>query len=352
MNRFSHKDIENSFLHVLKNINVDEKIAQLTVKGLIHTSLRGVDSHGIRLFPHYVNSVLKGRLNPTPNFNFQETNISTGKLDADHTFGHAAGIIGMNHTIKLAQKTGIGMVSVFNSSHCGALAYYALQACKYDMIGLAFTHASPKVKTPKSKRSFFGTNPLCFTAPMKNEDPYCFDSAPTLMPFNKIRQYREDDKELPENIATDKNGIETLNPHLATQLLPMADYKGFGLTMLVDVLCGLLTGMPVGNKISQMYEEPLSQRRYLGQVFIAIKIDSFEDPDIFKSRLQETCDKIRNEPKINPDSIIQVAGDPEKRKMKNRLGNGIPIKEFDINKINKLLLNYDVPSLKPMSYDS
>jgi len=113
---------------------VREDVAEQTARGLWMTSLRGVDTHGVRLVPHYVLGVQEGRINPHPKMDFKQTSMSTGLLDADHTFGHAGGIVAMHKAIELAHNTGSGFVAVKNSSHCGAMAYFALEACKSDMI--------------------------------------------------------------------------------------------------------------------------------------------------------------------------------------------------------------------------
>ena len=119
------------------------------------------------------------------------------------------------------------------------------------------------------------------------------------------------------------------------QLLPIGDYKGFGWSMMVDILAGLLSGMPVGKDVSQMYGD-LTQKRYLGHFFGCIRVDVFQPVKKFKSRLQELAEKVRKEPKKDEESLNMVPGDPEKKCMEIRLKNGIPVNIKDLNKINKL----------------
>lgn len=326
----------------LLKVGVKRDIAELCASGMVLTSLRGVDTHGIGLLSHYVAGIKGGRINPNPNFKFERTSASTGTFDADHGLGYAVGIVAMRHAISLAKDSGSGFVSVRNSSHCGALAYYGLEACKEDMIGLAFTHATSRMKSPGSSREFFGTNPICFAAPMASEEPYCFDSAPTPLPFHKIMHHRQASLPLPRGSAADQYGNETTDPHRVSQLLPIGDYKGFGWAMTVDVLTGLLSGMPVGRNISKMYDDPLSEKRYLGQFFGAIRIDVFESPEVFKKRLQKLAEDIRGEPKLNEDSENMVPGDPEKKTMKRRLEEGIPISDHDLQKFNSLAESIEI----------
>ena len=128
--------------------------------------------------------------------------------------------------------------------------------------------------------------------------------------------------------------------------MPIGDYKGYGWAMMVDILCGLLTGMPAGRSISKMFVDPMSQKRYLGQFYGAIKIGSFTDIERFKQRLQQMADEIRRLPRINPDIAVQIPGDPEKRKEANRSEQGIPIKPLDLEAFNALAQQFDI---KPLS---
>ena len=323
--RIEAENLRSFVYSVLVAAGVAEEVAEPTATGLWKTSLRGVDSHGVRLRPQYVAGVKGGRLNPRPHMDFEQTGRAGGKLDADHTFGHAAGVRAMKESIALADQAGAGFVSVRNSSHCGALAYFAELASEGDMIGIAFTNATPKMRTPGSIRPFFGINPLCFTAPMEGEGPFCFDSAPTPFPNNKIKQYAEDGRELPPGVAADSNGRETLDPLAAAMLLPIGDYKGFGLAAVAEVFCGFLSGMPAGNKVTTMYGNSMASKRYLAQFYGAIRVDLFEDPGVFRRRLRELAEELRCEPARDGVPPPQLPGDPEKRAIVERGENGIPV---------------------------
>ena len=109
--------------------------------GLCNTSLRGVDSHGIRLLPHYLNSSKSGRKNKKPNIKISKKYTSLISVDADHAFGHAASLFTVNKLMKLSDKSGISAASIYNSSHCGALASTCIEVAKKDYICIGFTNA-------------------------------------------------------------------------------------------------------------------------------------------------------------------------------------------------------------------
>ncbi len=321
---------------VFLKLGVEAATAHLTARGIWLASLRGVDSHGIRLLPHYIAAVEGGRINPTPSYDYEQTTASTGRLDADHTFGHAAGIVAMRHAVELARAAGSGHVAVRNSTHCGMMAYYGLEACRQDMIGLAYTHSTPKLQSAGGVRPFFGANPICFAAPMLREEPFCFDSSSTTMSANEIRLFAEEGRTLPPHRAADAAGQETQDPTRFEQLLPIGDYKGFGIAFMVDILCGILTGMPGGDEISNMFADSLSERRFLGQFYGALRIDAFQEPDRFKQRLQDLADRLRAEPRRDPEIPLQAPGDPEKAHEDDRSRNGIPIRLVELSRLEEI----------------
>ncbi len=343
--RFSADRIYGFLIPALKAAKVRDDVAKHVAEGLLNASVRGVDSHGIRLLPHYIASVEGGRINPDPQYRFERTASAAGTFDADHTFGHAAGIEAMRKAIDMANSAGVGVVSVYNSTHCGTSAFFALAAAKKDFIGFAFTHANSLLNTPNSTRPFFGLNPIAMAVPCEGEEPFCYDSAPSVITWNKLLQLRQENIDAPLLSGADDKGIPTNDPHKITQLLPIGGYKGFGLAMIVDILCGLLAGMPVGRDISDMYKTPLSQKRYLGQLYMAIKIDAFQPLDTFKRRMKKLMDDVHNEPKTDANNAIMAPGDPEKKAAAERLKNGIPVKEHDLNAFKALADKYGLDFL-------
>jgi ureidoglycolate dehydrogenase (NAD+) len=309
--------------------------AKLAADAICMASLRGTDSHGIRLLPHYCDAIKNGRIVADAEFVFEKTFASSGIFDANHGMAHAAVSLAMDNAIEMATHSGIGFVSIKNSNHCGAMAPYAMRACGSDMIGFAFTNATAKVKVFNADTPYFGINPICMAAPMEDEDPFCYDAAPTLMSNNKVKMYKEAGEMLPPDVAADTEGQMTLDPSLARMLLPLGGhqggYKGFGMAMMVDILSSLLSGMPNGSRVSSMYPMDggdLSDKRYLGQFVGAVRIGAFEDPDVFKKRLKATAEEIRSYKNTDfKDKPVMVAGDPEKRTAKERLVSGIPLSE-------------------------
>jgi ureidoglycolate dehydrogenase (NAD+) len=298
------------------------------VSSLVQTSLRGVDSHGINLFPHYCRAVVAGRVNGNPRMTIDKTGESAAVVDADHAFGHHAGAVAMDLAIELGKKSGVGAVSVRNSTHFGAAAYFGLRAPEKDCLGFAFTNADALVKAFGARQAFFGTNPICFTAPMEREGPYCLDMATSLVSWNKIKNHRREKKPIPAHWAFDEEGNGVTDPDSARTLNPVGEYKGFGLGMMIDILCGALAGGPMNGEILPMFIPPLNPvKRRLSHFFVAVDISRFIDPSVFKNIVQGVADRIRILPPLDAHLPVMVAGDPEKKMYGARVASGIPVHE-------------------------
>lgn len=315
---------------VLKRADVRDDVAAGLTHALIESSLRGVDSHGVRLFPHYIRGVLGGRINANPAYRFTKTSPSTALFDADHTFGHAACLEAAKEAMGLAKEGGSAHLAVYHSSHFGAAATYALEIARHNMIGMSFTNTDALVKTYGGKKAFLGNNPICIAVPCDGEEPICLDMATSIVTFNKIKQLREQGLTAEPGIGADNDGIETTDPHRISMLNPIGGYKGYGLSFMVEVLCSLITGMPYGPQIPKMFEAPMDEKRNLGQFIIALRIENFQDINLFKKRMAIFVEELRKSAPFHPDQPVQVPGDPEKKKQKERLKTGIPLSDAEL----------------------
>ncbi|MDD4938204.1 MAG: Ldh family oxidoreductase [Candidatus Shapirobacteria bacterium] len=335
------EEIKNIICKIFDSINVKTDIYIPVVNGLVESSLRGVDSHGIRLVPHYVNGVLSGRINSNPRIKIKKTSLTTMVLDADNTFGITAGAKAMENAIKMAKENGTGVVVVKNSSHFGAAAIYGLMAARENMVSYSFTNVDSLVVPYGGKEPFLGTNAFCFTAPMEGESPFCLDMATTVMSLNKLMMFKRQNKKLESGLAVDKNGNETTDPKLAERLIHFGNYKGYGIALMIEMMTSLMSGMPYGPNIPHMF--PLdSQRRRLSHFFMAIDIKRFQPIKIYKKRMKCIADELRSIIPASGFSKVMIAGDREKSFYKNRIKNGIPLTKEIIKDYNKLLKKLNI----------
>ena len=337
MKRYSAERLKKLCREALIKVSVDKDIIFDVTECLIETSLRGVDSHGIRLLPHYINVVKSGRINSDPNINFEQNSPTTGIFDADHTFGHYAASEAMKKAIKMAKEMGSGFVVVKKSSHFSASSYYALQAARNDMIGISATHSTSMAVPTRGIKPYLGTNALTFSFPCLEEDPICLDMATTQISWNKVLNSRNLGIKLDGNFAINEEGNTTAAPEKACGLLPAGLHKGYGLGLVVEILCAMLSGGPYGPYLTRMFDEKtISEKRNLSHFVGAINISTFIDIDIFKRRIKELITELRNQPSNLHDEQVLVAGDPEKHSMRDRIKNGLPISKETIEELNTM----------------
>ena len=324
MRRFEPDRLKDRMVEQLTRRQVHPESVRHVVSALMETSLRGVDSHGIKLFPHYCRAVDCGRINKDPQFKIVSRYPSAGVLDADHSFGHHAGSEAMILAMEMARQTGLGAVSVRNSTHFGAAAYYGLQASRKGYIAFAFTNADSLVKAHGSNKPFFGTNPICFTVPMRREDPLCLDMATSQVSWNKIMNFRNQKERIPPDWGFTDEGQATPDPEAVRTLNPIGRYKGYGLGMMVEILCSLLAGGPYALQLIPMFTR-LDEKRYISHFFMALDIRKFRSMESFQVDLEAMALQARSLPTLQGEECVMVPGDPEKRTFQERTHQGIPV---------------------------
>lgn len=341
MIKIDYNKLLNFTYKVFRKVKLDDFNARAVSHGICEASLRGVDSHGIKLFPHYVKSSILGRKNARPKFRFYKKLDSAYLLDANNGFGLAAGVKAINKGMEVAKKKGICMIGVKNSSHPGALASIALPAAKKGFIAFAFTHADSLQLTFGGREPFFGTNPICFVAPRGNQEPFCLDMATTQISWNKLLNFKRLKKKLPKNTAADYNGKITNNPNLAKSLLSIGDYKGFGLAAMIEIMCSVFLGMNFGKHIPPMYKSSMSKPRKLGQFYLILRSDAFVKKNNFIRNLDKMCKKVKNQKK-RKNSKIYLPNDKEILSSKERSKNGIPIDNILYDEIKNISKKYKI----------
>ncbi|NOY42729.1 MAG: Ldh family oxidoreductase [Planctomycetes bacterium] len=298
--------------------------AGLVADSLIQASLRGIDSHGVARLPHYLRRIEAGSIRARPTTTCETRGQSAAVVDGDHGLGQLVMARATDEAIALATETGAGWVAVRHSSHCGALAYYGLRAADANMIGLIFTHVDPMVVPYGAREPFCGTNPVCITAPGPNDQTLCLDMATSITPWNSIMNAVTDQAEIPLGWGVDAAGQDTTDASKVTAVYPFGGYKGSGLGLLIDVLCAMLGGAPIGPDIPAMYGD-LTQRRMLGGLVGVIDIGRFVNPTLFRQRIGDLVQRWTTLPTVEGQDQVLFPGQPEIETCKRRLREGIPV---------------------------
>lgn len=311
-------------------VGVLEADARNAANTLIEADLRGIDSHGIsRLDRFYLQGLESGRTNGTPDWTIVQEAAATARIDADGGLGIAVGVRAMNLAIQKARDVGTGFVTVGNSRHFGAAGVYATQALEHDMIGLSMTNTNPIVLPAGGRDPRLGSNPIAIAVPVGDGPPFIFDAATSVVSAGKFETYLREDKQPPAGWAlTDDLEPErsAARPPNGRRLLPLggdlehSNYKGYGLAMVVDILCGVLSGMGPG--LAQGGPSGTFQSAHF---FGAWDIAAFWDLAAFKQMMADYVRAMHATPPMPGVDHVRVPGDIESENRADRLENGIPL---------------------------
>ncbi len=344
-------NLKKFFFLVSKKLNIPKKEIEYLSKSLIGSSLRGVDSHGVGLFPHYVMNVEMGSIKNKPKMKFIKKMPSVGIIDADNGFGHSASYLASENAVKLAKKNGIGLVGIYNSSHHGASGAYSLDVAKNNCIGLCFTHADSFATPFNGLTKFHGTNPYSFSAPIDKNRFILVDFASTSIPWNKVITAKKRKKKLPKNVALDKFGKITSNSNLASSLLPLGGdlfgHKGFGLASSIDILCGPLLGISHSYELLPMMGPDFKSFRKLGHIVIAIDISSITNKKTYYKNINNYLSDLKKQ-KSKKNKKILYPGEKEYEEQKIRKKFGIPFDDKLLESYFLLDKKYEINFLKSL----
>ena len=286
--------------------------ASIVADNLIGADLRGISSHGISRMMVYSNRLSLGMTNLKAKMNILNETPSALHIDADNGFGAPAGIKAMEKCIEKAKKSGSAICTVTHSNHFGYAAFYSMRALEHDMIGLSLSNAPGTMAPWGGINPMLGTNPFCFAVPTAKHYPLVLDCATSLVARGKINLADIEGQPIPEGWAQDDKGRPTTDAVEALKgtVLPFGNYKGSGLSMMIDVLCALLGGGSYGANIGGLYGDS-TDKQNLGHFFAAIDIKVFQDPQTFKLRVDSMIDEIKGSEKSIGVEEIYVPGELE-----------------------------------------
>ncbi len=324
---------------IFEALDVPAQDAEVTADNLVCADLRGISSHGVARLRRYVNGLQGGMMLAQPNVEIVHETASTALIDGGAGLGQPVSAQAMRLAIKKAQEVGGGFVAVRNSNHYGIAGYYTLMALEHDMIGISMTNSAVLVLPTFGRDAMLGTNPISVSAPAGDEWPFVLDMATSTVPRGKLEVYNRQEKPLPDGWATDELGVPTSDAGQVLQnmlaragggLLPLggagellSGYKGYGLALLVDVLCGVLPGAGYANNIYPKTPDGKALPANVGHFFGALRVDAFRPLDEFKATMDDIIQRLKNTPKAAGAERIYIHGEKEYEITQERQANGV-----------------------------
>ena len=313
---------------LLEAAGVPAAKAALVAGSLVAADLRGVDTHGVQLLTFYLQRLESRDLNP-----FAEGHViseSGGCLlyDGENGLGQVVSEICCGHAVRLAKEHGVALVVARDSNHFGSAAFWARKISAQGALGTVMCNASAIVPPWQGREGKLGTNPICVSVPGDEGKPWLLDMATTTVAAGKVfRAFLGGEPNIPAGWALDSSGAPTTDTQAAYHglLMPLGGYKGSGLAMMVEILCGVLSGGAMSTDVGGIRTHGAPART--SQAFLAIDVARFLPLDEFRTRVEWLVENVKASLPAAGYEEVLVAGDPEWRSEERRRREGIPLSE-------------------------
>lgn len=331
---------------LLSGAGASEEEASIIARHSIGANLAGHDSHGIIQIPTYIDRMDRGHIVPGAEYEILKDTPTTTVVDGHWGFGYVVTERTMKITIDKAKTQNVAAATVHRQSHVGRLATYPLMAAAADMIGMitADSGRSAKAVVPfggREKR--LGTNPISIAMPSNLEGPFFLDMATSAVAAGKINLAKARGTDVPEGWILNKDGNPTTDPNELSAggaILPLGGeegHKGYGLSSMVEIFSGILTGLGFGHDPSGRHNDGC---------FIAVfNLAAFREVDDFKREIQEFAEYLKSSAPASGFDEVYYPGELEHIREKSQKKTGIFVEEATWAELSKLAVKYGIESV-------
>ena len=307
----------------------------------VDANLAGHDSHGIIQIPTYIDRIQVGHIVPGAPWTIVEQSPTTTVIDGYWGFGYVVSEQAMQLTIDKARQVNVAATTVFRQGHIGRLASYSLMAAQADMIGLITAdsgRAAKQVAPYGGREARIGTNPLSIAVPSNLDGPLFLDMATSAVAAGKISLAVSRGESIPVGWIVDRDGKPTTNPEDLKDggaLLPLGGsegYKGSGLAVIVEILCGLLTGLGFGQDPAGRHND--------GCFMAAFNVAAFRPLAEFKREVTEFAHYLKATAPSEGSTGVFYPGEIEYVREQERRASGIEVEDATWRKLRSLAKGY------------
>ena len=345
--RFSISTLKTFTLAILEKAGYSGEDAAYFADSLLFANERGVDSHGVTRLRTYAKRIASGVVDS--HAHVKVTNDSDTFLAVDGA--NAMGVIICRETLDLcierARRFGSCFAAVSHGNHFGTGAFHALYGAERSMITVALSNTSPCVAPTGARTAFLGTNPLAIAFPSRKYGALVLDMATCPVAKGKVILAEKEGKKIPLGWAVGPDGSPTDDPKAALQgaMLPFGGAKGYGISLVIEVLCSVLSGAPISKDTRSFwndFERPQDLGFFLGVMDIAALLPL----ELFLDRVDEVFDRIKALPKAPGVEEIYLPGEIEALHTWQTQTAGVELGEGVYQDLLKLAEEYGVsPSL-------
>ena len=305
---------------------------------LVTTDVWGVFTHGTKCLAGYLRRLQAGGLRPHGVPRIAAEGGAWATVDGDSSLGHVTSVFAMRTAIAKARQQGIAYVGVRNSCHFGAAGYYAWLAAREGLIGISMANDIPSVAAPGSRGAITGSNPISYAVPAGRYRPVLLDMSTATVAGGKVYAARMRGEHIPDTWLLGADGQPTTDPSGYPQvgaLQPAAGHKGYGLSLLIETLSGILSGAAFTWRVGNWMWDDGQQPTNHGAAFIVIDTNAIMPAAQFASRMEALLEEIHAAPRAEGVSRLYVPGEMEWERRDHALTHGIPLPEDVVTNLRK-----------------
>ena len=321
---------------VLRKHGVPAADADLVAASLVAADAWGHSSHGMLRLSWYIARLESGAMAAVTQ---PSTVVDTGALvvmDGHDGVGQIVTEQACSLAVERSRLHGVGLVAVRNSNHFGTAAYWTRRMARAGAVGLLYTNGSPAMAPWGGREKTVGANPWSVASPGGSHSPVVLDIAGTNVARGKIYSALNKGESIPDTWAIDVDGVPTTDPQRAIDgiLMPVGGHKGYGISFMMDILAGVLTGSRFGTDVVGPYVP--DQPSGCGHLAIAIDIETALGAEAFNARIDDLIALTKSVALAEGTSEIFYPGEIESRAEAVAMETGVYLPEKTISELRRL----------------
>lgn len=289
---------------------------------LVWADLRGTESHGVERVPRYLDFIRLGHMATNAEPEVREMAGAAFIVEAHKAAGPIAMMAALDEAEKRARACGVAMGIINHTTHTGAIGYYAQIMASRGLAAIVMAAGMPLMAWPGTRAPSISTSPVSIGVPGGPNGATVLDMATAIAASGRLRKAIADKEPIPEGWALDDEGNPTTDPARATISLPIGGAKGAGLSLMIEILSGVLGAAPI---VSEQAPVGVKRRHTSNGLIIAIDIEKFRPVSDFAGDVDLLAGVINGLPRTGPDADVRMPGERGEAEMRARMEKGIPL---------------------------
>ena len=313
---------KSKICEILSDAGLNESQINIVADYFATVDFYGIKSHGVKTLKAHVDKIVNEQYNINPNFEVIKDFPGCAVIDGDNSIGMVSATKCIDYAMERASTSGVFSVYSYNNNTYGAAFYYALQAAKNGFICFTMSNSPAQMAPYGGKKKMLGTNPFAVGIPGKNSNPLIIDMATSVVAKSKLNEYKNTNQPIPQGWALDCNGQPTTDAQTALEglMLPMAGFKGYGISLVIDSLAGLLSGAQYLDSVGRFYAINKNSMN-VGFNFVIVSPTLIYGEN-FYSEFDNYIMKLRECPTVSQEEIV-IPGDDRIKAFNQNIKNGI-----------------------------